>query len=88
MKRRLIILATCGTMASVCLCRVASGSETVTHSYDALGRLASSAVTGGPNSSRITNSCFDAAGNRMRYDVATSTPAPCPTPAPTPVPTS
>lgn len=62
----------------------AVAQETTTYSYDGLGRLKSSAIAGGSNSGRTTGTCFDAAGNRMRYDVATSAPAACPTPTPTP----
>lgn len=62
------------------------GNETTNYSYDALGRLSGSTITGGPNNSRQTGTCFDRAGNRMRYDVATSTPGVCPTPSPTPSP--
>lgn len=62
------------------------GNETVTYSYDALGRLTDSSISGGPNNTRTTGTCFDRAGNRMRYDVANSAPSTCPTPSPTPTP--
>ena len=58
------------------------GNETVNYSYDELGRLTGSNTTGGPNDTRATGTCFDRAGNRTRYDVATASPAPCPTPTP------
>jgi len=61
-------------------------SETTTYSYDTLGRLVTSTRSGGPSSGVTMNSCFDRAGNRMRQDIATSTPAMCPTPTPTPTP--
>ncbi|THD38314.1 MAG: hypothetical protein E7773_00745 [Sphingomonas sp.] len=64
----------------------AAAQETTTYTYDALGRLTGSSISGGPNTSRVTGTCFDAAGNRTRYDVATSTPTPCPSPTPTPSP--
>lgn len=64
----------------------ALAQETTTYSYDGLGRLQGSAITGGSNSGRKTGTCFDAAGNRMRYDVATVVPAACPSPTPTPTP--
>jgi hypothetical protein len=66
--------------------RAGLGNETVDYSYDALGRLTGSTITSGPNNGRKTGTCFDRAGNRMRYDVATSTPGACPTPSPTPTP--
>lgn len=65
---------------------LAQQAETTTYSYDALGRLTGSSISGGPNDSRKTGTCFDAAGNRTRYDMATSTPSACPTPTPTPTP--
>jgi hypothetical protein len=58
------------------------GNETVNYTYDELGRLTGSTTTSGPNNNRVTGTCFDRAGNRSRYDVATSTPTPCPTPTP------
>lgn len=60
------------------------GNESQNYSYDALGRLTGSTISGGPNDTRATSTCFDRAGNRTRQDVATTAPAPCPTPTPTP----
>lgn len=68
------------------LAGMAGASETRTYSYDVLGRLTTSTVSGGPNDTRQIATCFDRAGNRLRYDVATSAPAACPTPTPTPSP--
>jgi len=68
------------------LAGMAAASETRTYSYDVLGRLTSSTVAGGPNDTRQIATCFDRAGNRLRYDVATSAPAACPSPSPTPTP--
>lgn len=62
------------------------GNESVTYTYDELGRLTGSTITGGPNNTQRTGTCFDRAGNRMRYDMATSAPSTCPTPSPTPTP--
>jgi len=62
------------------------GSETTTYTYDALGRLVTSTRTGGPNNGVNMATCFDRAGNRMRHDTVTTTPAVCPTPTPTPTP--
>ncbi len=64
----------------------ALAQETTTYTYDGLGRLKSSSIAGGPNDTRKTGTCFDPAGNRTRYDVATSAPAACPVPMPTPMP--
>ena len=68
------------------LAGMAGASETKTYTYDVLGRLTSSSIAGGPNDTRQTGTCFDRAGNRLRYDVATAAPAACPTPSPTPTP--
>ncbi len=76
------ILASTG--AAALLAGSAWAQETTTYSYDGLGRLKSSSIAGGPNDTRKTGTCFDAAGNRTRYDVATSAPSACPTPTPTP----
>lgn len=71
--------------------------ETVTYSYDTLGRLVVSSISGGPSNSIGTVTCFDPAGNRTLYSsgvgassscpAGTPTPSPAPTPAPAPTPT-
>ena len=71
-------------MAAMPVDGTALGNETVNYSYDELGRLTGSNTTGGPNNTRTTGTCFDRAGNRMRYDVSTSAPSACPTPSVTP----
>jgi hypothetical protein len=78
-------LAGSAATAAILSCS-ALAQETTTYSYDGLGRLKGSVITGGTNSGRVTGTCFDAAGNRTRYDVATGTPTACPTPTPTPSP--
>lgn len=55
----------------------ASASETVSYTYDALGRLVANATVGGPNDTRRIVICYDRAGNRVRYDVGTSALDPC-----------
>jgi len=69
---------------AIVLTTAALAQETTTYSYDGLGRLKGSTISGGINSGRVTGTCFDAAGNRTRYDVATASPAACPSPTPTP----
>ena len=64
-----------------------SQSATETYTYDALGRLVQIDRSGGQNDGKITGTCFDPAGNRTRYDLASSTPVACPTPVPLPTPT-
>ena len=90
MRRHLVLL--CGVVGGVAmpvaamLATAAAGSETTTYSYDALGRLVTTTRTGGPSSGVNMASCFDRAGNRLRYDTLTTTPAACPVPTPTPTP--
>jgi YD repeat-containing protein len=80
------MLRAAAALSGALLAAMATASETRTYSYDALGRLVASTIAGGPNDTRQIGTCFDRAGNRMRYDVATSAPAACPTPTPTPTP--
>jgi hypothetical protein len=51
----------------------ASGSETTTYTYDALGRLVSSSTTGTVNNGLSVTAAFDAAGNRSSYNVSGAT---------------
>jgi YD repeat-containing protein len=91
-KARVLLLAT----SSACIATLANAQETATYSYDPLGRLVSTSISGGPNNTRAIAACFDAAGNRTQYTIGsgtpttctpTSTPTPSPTPTPTPTPT-
>lgn len=67
-----------------------AASETVTYSYDALGRLTASTVSGGPNGGVASAICMDAAGNRTTYVTTLSGGANCgggsPPPPPPPPP--
>jgi YD repeat-containing protein len=74
---------------------VTSNAETVTYSYDALGRLRASSVSGGADNGTSTAICYDPASNRERYVTAVSGAAACtsaayppsaPLPTPTPTP--
>ena len=49
--------------------------ETTTYTYDALGRLITSTISGGPNNGTQTGTTFDPASNRTNYTV-TGTPLP------------
>src|SRR3712207_5653552 len=60
-----LFLATSSLAAAVAV----QASETTSYSYDALGRLTISTISGGSNHSVGTATCFDAAGNRTRYIV-------------------
>jgi YD repeat-containing protein len=86
MSRAKIWLAASVATAAILSCS-ALAQETTNYSYDGLSRLQGSTIAGGSNNGRKTGTCFDAAGNRTRYDVATSAPAACPTPTPTPTST-
>ncbi len=50
----------------------ASASETVTYTYDELGRLIRTSQTGTVNNGVVTDIDYDAAGNRTDYDVTGS----------------
>lgn len=63
--RLLLLLGLSGLIPS----SSALGAETIYYSYDALGRLTVSTISGGPNNAVGTATCFDAAGNRTRYTV-------------------
>lgn len=52
-------------------------SEITTYSYDALGRLNATSISGGPNSGTATATCFDSAGNRATQVVVLSGAATC-----------
>jgi hypothetical protein len=67
--------------------------ETITYTYDALGRLVKAQSSGSINNNHARSLCYDPAGNRtqMRSDSAGAV-ASCtggsPTPTPTPTPTN
>lgn len=52
-----------------CLCAsgIASASQTVSYTYDALGRLAGTQTQGGPGSGTTQSFQYDSAGNRKQY---------------------
>jgi len=50
----------------------AAAAETVTYSYDALGRLVSTSSSGSVNNGVAAASAYDAAGNRTNYTVTGS----------------
>jgi hypothetical protein len=56
----------------------AFASETITYTYDALGRLVVAKSTGTVNNNQTHSICYDAAGNRILYDSnTTGTPPAC-----------
>lgn len=81
--------------SAVAFAAAAQASETTTYSYDALGRLVSSASSGTVNNGLSTTISYDPAGNRSCYGVtgaatgsgsACSGPPPPPPPSPPPPP--
>lgn len=85
MRRNRALLLRASALA--CVWITASSAETVTYTYDALGRLKASSVTGGAQAGAKSAICYDAAGNRVRYVTTTSGAITCATPAPSPTPT-
>jgi YD repeat-containing protein len=67
----------------------ASATESVTYSYDELGRLVETRVSGGPRGGVTNATSFDPAGNRVTYAVSgvggVGTPPPPPPPNQPPV---
>ena len=53
-------------------------SETITYTYDALGRLVRAQNSGTVNNSQVRSFCYDKAGNRVQYvSDGTGIPAAC-----------
>ena len=70
----MLLLAGC---AAGIIGTTAGNAETITYSYDALGRLRTSSVSGGPDAGTNTAICYDAAGNRERYTTTVAGAATC-----------
>ena len=51
-------------------------ADTTTYTYDALGRLVTASVSGGPTSGKTTSTSYDEAGNRKAHAIGTNLPAP------------
>lgn len=76
-------------VAFAALLTASANAETVTYSYDELGRLKASSTSGGSNNGNNTVICYDKTGNRVHYVSAVAagaicTPAPAPAPRPAP----
>jgi hypothetical protein len=71
--RWLVLL--CTALAALLVAAPSIAQETVTYTYDALGRLIASSISGGPNNGTQTGTSFDPASNRTNYTV-TGTPVP------------
>lgn len=73
-KQRLWASAACLVIVSAA---VDAQAQSITYRYDEFGRLIGSTFSGGVNNGRQTATCFDAVGNRMRYDATAAVPAAC-----------
>ena len=58
----------------------ADAAETVSYSYDELGRLIQTSKSGGPATGAQTTTTFDPAGNRTNQTTTGAPPAPPPPP--------
>lgn len=65
-KRLLTLITVIGAPAAT------QAAETATYTYDALGRVVTSGVSGGPATGTSITMQYDAAGNRVRYAVSGS----------------
>ena len=65
----------CAALAAILMVVPSIAQETTTYTYDALGRLITSSISGGPNNGTQTGTSFDPASNRTNYTV-TGTPVP------------
>jgi opacity protein-like surface antigen len=74
--------------SAAALAAAAQAAETVTYSYDALGRLTATSSSGTVNAGVATSVGYDPAGNRSSYSVTGvgGTPPPPPPPSPPPSP--
>ncbi len=72
-------VAICLSMIVYVIGAPSNAAETVTHQYDALGRLKQTVKSGGPGNGTQTTTNYDPAGNRTNQ---TTTGAPPPPPPP------
>ena len=68
MVRRWLILVFV-VLTTILIAAPSIAQETVTYTYDALGRLIASSISGGPNNGTQTGTTFDPASNRTNYAV-------------------
>lgn len=76
MRRTIHLLAT--AVSTAALAGAASASETISYSYDELGRLLSSSSSGSVNNGVASTTSYDSAGNRTNYSVTGSSGTPPP----------
>lgn len=65
---------TFATLVGISSVAVAANADTVTYSYDALGRLVASSTTGGPLNGKTSSTEYDEAGNRRGHATGTTIP--------------
>jgi len=70
--RRVVLLAAGYWVFALVAPGAAQAAETVTYTYDALGRLRGTAHAGGDNDQMQQTIVYDPAGNRTQYQVAGS----------------
>lgn len=58
-----------GLVAGTAVAAPVQAAESVSYTYDALGRLVATTTSGGPNSGMAMGTTFDPAGNRTAYTV-------------------
>ena len=56
-----------GVAGAAIITTPAIASETITYTYDALGRLVVTKSTGSINNNQTHSICYDKAGNRVNY---------------------
>lgn len=67
-----------GTLTLLASATPAVSAETITYSYDALGRLVKAQNSGTVNNNQVRSFCYDKAGNRIQYvSNGTGVPASC-----------
>lgn len=77
---RQVVLTSFAAALAVGLAPRVSATETVTYTYDALGRLVVVKSTGTVNNNNTHSYCYDKAGNRITYNSSqTGMPSACAT---------
>lgn len=89
-KRQSLQMSAIGVALACAMTTAARPSESITYTYDALGRLVVAQSDGTVNDNQTHSLCFDPAGNRTKYraDDAGALPSCAPTPSPMPSPTA
>src|SRR3546814_15033576 len=87
-RSQLLVSTGIGIVASMSWAVASLAGETISYSYDALGRLVAVQSSGSINNNQAHSICYDPSGNRTQYkSSSTGTLATCSTPTPSPTPT-